>query len=106
MGAYGDITCRYCGESYYELDEHTCNTEHMKERIQAMGDRINRLKELRDDNASLEMDLEDANKRIQELETRQVTMHCPNCERAGQRVKELEDDNKRLNNWVTTLTGG
>jgi hypothetical protein len=33
MGAYGDVLCSYCNEYYYELDEHVCDTNTLKDRI-------------------------------------------------------------------------
>ena len=33
MGAYGNNTCEYCREVYHDLDDHVCEREALKERI-------------------------------------------------------------------------
>ena len=39
MGAFGNITCLYCNESYLELDEHECDMDVLKVRIEELKER-------------------------------------------------------------------
>jgi len=44
MGAYGNVTCECCGESYYELDEHECDIDALRQRIREFKERIPELR--------------------------------------------------------------
>lgn len=65
MSAYGNIQCDLCKQSYYELDEHTCDIYGLRNRIEHLEDDIERLKEtLRVADGFLQMGLYQSAKRL------------------------------------------
>lgn len=40
MSAYGNITCQFCGVSYYELHSHTCEEDALRHEITRLREQV------------------------------------------------------------------
>lgn len=96
MGAYGNVTCEWCGQSYWEQDLHECEPGHLRGHIKKLQLEVEKRRAFQE---GFERGVEERIKGLKDKLNYAGDVASKNTDtmlRQNDRIEELEKENKAL----------